>query len=379
MLGKRDDDPNLLNVHDTPLLISISYWNIASSFQYLFQDDLCWRKRRGKSCREECMTMSIKHLLIGCVAAVQILGITETTLAQDSWPSQPVHLVVPYPPGGNTDLIARTVSASLSEILGQPVVVENKAGAGGTVGMGAVAGAAPDGYMLVVGDIATMGINPHVYKNLKYDPATDFDPIIQITSVPLVLGVGPKLGFDDLDSFLKAAKADPELVDYASAGVGTAQHLAFEYFKSLTGIDAVHIPYKGSGPARTALIAGEVGAMIDGTLIPSVLDKSITALAVTSEDRVSVLPDVPTLKEKGVDMVYTSWHGIFAPKGTDPAVIEKLNVAINKILQQPDVIKRFSALNINLVGGSPKDFNDFVAGQSERLGELVKLSDATGQ
>lgn len=313
--------------------------------------------------------------LTGCaIAALAVLP--SFAVAQDGWPQQPISVIVPYPPGGNTDLIARTLAEPLSVELGQPVVVENRAGAGGSVGMGEAAGAAPDGYTLVLGDIATMGINPHIYDNLRYSAEDSFDPVIQITSIPLVLGVGPRLEVTDVSDLIAQAKADPELLEYASSGVGTAQHLAFEYFKSLTGIEALHIPFNGAAPARTAVIAGEVAATIDGTLVPSIKEGSIQALAVTADKRVEALPDVPTMTEMGVDMVYTSWHGLFAPAGTDPQVIEQINTALNKIMQRPEVVERFTALNINLVGGSPEDFGAFVTEQSGTLGDLVDLSGA---
>lgn len=315
-----------------------------------------------------------------CLAAgVTVLNIAlvhAPVLAQEAWPEKPVNLIVPYPPGGNTDLIARSLAEPLSEAIGQPVVVSNRAGAGGSVGMGEAANAEADGYTLVVGDIATMGINPFVYDDLAYSQTDSFDPVIQVTSIPLVLGVGPRLEVADFEDFLAQAMADPELLEYASSGVGTAQHLGFEYFKSLAGIEALHIPFKGSAPARTALIAGEVGTMIDGTLVPSIEDGSVQALAVTSAERVDALPDVPTMKEKGVDMVYTSWHGIFAPKGTDPEIIDQVNAELDEIMARPEIVERFKALNINLVGGSPQDFGEFVSEQSGTLGELVELSGA---
>lgn len=304
--------------------------------------------------------------------------LTGTAFAQGNWPQEAVKIIVPYSPGGNTDLIARTLAEPLAAEIGQPVVIENRAGAGGTVGVGEAARAAANGYTFVVGDIATMGIGPHVYDNLVYAPLEDFDPVVQITSIPLVMGVGPRLeDVADVPDMIAKAKADPDLLDYASAGVGTAQHLAFEYFRSLAGIEALHIPYKGSAPARTALMAGEIGTMIDGTLVPLVKDGSVRALAVTSEQRVSALPDVPTMKEQGVDMVYTSWHGLMAPKGTDPQIIAKVNAAMDEIMSRPEMVARFEALNIALVGGSPADFGAFITEQGQILGDLVKLSGAS--
>lgn len=310
---------------------------------------------------------------IGLLASMTSLSIW----AQSDWPQEPVHLLVPYPPGGNVDLIGRTLSEPLSHALGQPVVVENRAGAGGTVASGEVARADSDGYTLLIGDIATHGINPHTYDNLAYDPIQDFEPIIQITSVPLVLGVGPELGVSTFEEFMTLAKATPDGITFASAGVGTPQQLAFEYFKSLTGIEGLHIPYKGSAPARTALMSGEIDAFIDGTLVPSVKEGTVIALAVTGDDRSEALPDVPTIIEAGVkDFVFTSWHGLFAPAGTDPAIVNRINEAVNEVLRNPEIQQRFADVNIGLVGGTPVEFGDFTSEQFQKLGELVELAGA---
>ncbi|WP_136066584.1 Bug family tripartite tricarboxylate transporter substrate binding protein [Modicisalibacter radicis] len=309
-------------------------------------------------------------------STIALVALAAPVMAQENWPTEPVHIVVPYSAGGNNDRVARTLSEPVSKELGQPVVVENRAGAGGTIATGEVAQADPDGYTIVMCEIGTMGINPHVYNNLTYDPVDDFDPVIQITSVPLILGVGPKLGVSTFEEFLELAReADPE-IDYASSGQGSAQHLAFEYFKSQAGIEALHIPYNGASQARTALISGEVGAFIDGTLIPSIEDGEVTPLAVTSSERVESLPDVPTMQEKGIDVDYTAWHGFCAPDGTDPAVVDKLNTAVADALKQPDVQERFKALNIGIVGGTPEEFATFIQEENAKLGKLVEESGA---
>lgn len=311
-------------------------------------------------------------------AALALLSATSGAFAQSAWPERPINVIVPYAPGGNNDIIARTLSQPLAELLGQPVVVNNRAGAGGTVGTGEAAAAAADGYTIAMGDISTMSINPHIYDNLAYDPVGDFDPVIQITSVPLVLAVGPRIDVDSFEAFMELVEGNPDFLDYASSGSGSAQHLAFEYFKSIAGIDAMHIPYNGAALARTALISGEVGAMIDGTLIPTIQEGAATALAVTGAERVAVLPDVPTLVELGYpDMVYTSWHGFFVPEGTDEAIVAKLNEALNEIIARPEIQERFAALNIELVGGGSDEFGAFVAEQTETLGALVESSGAT--
>lgn len=312
-------------------------------------------------------------LMVGLLASL----VSISSFAETNWPQKPIHLMVPYPPGGNVDLIGRTLSEPLSRVLGQPVVVENRAGAGGTIASSEVARADADGYTLLIGDIATHGINPHVYGNLAYDPVEDFAPILQITSVPLVMGVGPKMGVTTFEEFMALAKSSPESIDYASAGNGTPQQLAFEYLKAKTGIEGLHIPYKGSAPARTALIAGEIGVFIDGTLVPGVEEGSVTALAVTGQERSPALPDVPTLMELGVDdYSFASWHGLFAPAGTPADVVETLNTAVNEVLADPEIQQRFAAVNIGLVGGTPEEFAEYVEQQSQQLGELVELAGA---
>lgn len=314
-------------------------------------------------------------------AIMAVIGaFTGPAIAQDAWPSQPIRIIVPYSAGGNNDRIARTLSEPMSQSLGVPVVVENRAGAGGTVATGEVANADPDGYTVVMCEIGTMAINPHVYSNLTYDPIADFEAVVQVTSVPLVLAVGPKLGVSDIDSFLELARnADPE-IDYASSGVGSAQHLAFEQLKQQAGIEALQIPYNGAAPARTALISGEVGAFLDGTLIPSIQSGEVTALAVTGSERLETLPDVPTLAEAGVEGVdFTSWHGFCVPSGTEAAIVSSLNEAVNDAISQDDVSARFDALNIGLVGGTPEEFAAFIGSQFDTLGVLVEETGAAQQ
>ncbi|MDF0601109.1 tripartite tricarboxylate transporter substrate binding protein [Psychromarinibacter sp. C21-152] len=324
----------------------------------------------------------MNHTTKLCTATALALGVLPagTLTAQESWPTEPVHVIVPYSAGGNNDRIARTLSEPMSEALGQPIVVENRAGAGGTIATGEVAKADPDGYTVVMCEIGTMGINPHVYANLTYDPLEDFEPVIQITSVPLVLGIGPSLEIETIEEFLEVARSGDRELNYASSGVGSAQHLAFEYFKQLAGIEALHIPYNGAAPARTALISGEVDAFIDGTLIPSIEDGQVTPLAVTSDSRVDALPDVPTMEESGVEgMVYTAWHGFCVPDGTDAAIVSKLNAATREAMSKPDVQERFAALNIGLVGESAEHFKSFIESESKKLSDLVEQAGAAQQ
>lgn len=299
-------------------------------------------------------------------------------LAQDSWPTKPITLVVPFAPGGNTDLIARTIAPGLQEKLGQPVIVENKPGAGGTIATAEVAAAAPDGYTMQIGDISTHAIAPLIYKNLTYDPRANFTPVVQITSVSLVFVANPQLGVNTVADLVALAKKDPDALSYASSGIGSPQHLAFEFFKSKTGITPVHIPYNGSAPALTDVVAGHVSMMIDGTAVPHVKNGALKALAVTSDKRSQALPDVPTMKEAGVpDYVFTSWHGVFFPAGVPDDIVTKVNEAINEILQEEAVQKRFADLNISIAGGTPADFKRFVGAEGDKMQPLVAISGAS--
>ncbi|WP_299653976.1 tripartite tricarboxylate transporter substrate binding protein [uncultured Jannaschia sp.] len=315
-----------------------------------------------------------------CAALALTTAVAGSVSAQEDWPTQPIRIIVPYAAGGNNDRIARTLSEPMSQTLGVPVVVENRGGAGGTVATGEVANADADGYTVVMCEIGTMAINPHVYSNLTYDPVADFEPVVQITSVPLVLGVGPQLGVTTIEDFLSMVRtADPEIA-YASSGVGSAQHLAFEQLRSQAGFEALQIPYNGAAPARTALISGEVGAFLDGTLIPSIQNGEVTALAVTGDERLETLPDVPTFAEAGVEGVdFTSWHGFCVPDGTDDGVVSALNEAVNAAISQDNVQDSFDALNIGLVGGSPDEFRSFIESQYDTLGTLVEETGAAQQ
>lgn len=310
------------------------------------------------------------------VLAALSLGMPQAS-AQADWPTKPVTLIVPFAPGGNTDLIARLIAPKLGEKLGQSIIVENRPGAGGTIATTEVAAATPDGYTMQIGDISTHAISPNVYKSLTYDPLADFAPIIQITSVSLLLVANPDLPADNVQELLELARNDPDSVAYASSGIGSPQHLAFEYLKSLTGLDTVHIPYNGSAPALTDVIAGHVQVMIDGTAVPHVNNGALKALAVTGTQRSATLPDVPTMQEAGVDgFSFTSWHGVMYPAGVPEEIVETVNTAINEILAEEDVKTRLAELNIGIAGGSPQAFTDFIVAEHSKLKTLVEISGA---
>ncbi|MBN9447066.1 MAG: tripartite tricarboxylate transporter substrate binding protein [Bosea sp.] len=328
------------------------------------------------------MSVTHKSGLPGLLSLSAALVITPalfsaSATAQTAWPSKTMRIVVPYPAGGNVDLLGRLIGPKLSEALGQTIVIDNKPGAAGAIGATDAARSEPDGHTLLIGDIATHAITPALQDKLPYNPLTDFAPVMRLTSVSLLLVINPKNPAKDLAALLADAKANPEKVTYASAGVGTPLQLAFELLKEKTGIKATHVPYRGSAPAINDVIAGHVTAMIDGTAVPMAREGTLRALAVTGAKRSAAMPDVPTVAEAGVPgYEFASWHGVFVPAGTPPAVVERLNAELNKIVADPAVRERMAALNIELVGGTSAAFGDFIKAETGKIAELVRISGA---
>jgi tripartite-type tricarboxylate transporter receptor subunit TctC len=312
-----------------------------------------------------------RSLLLGIALAVlPALG-----SAADKWPEQPIRFVVPYPPGGPTDLMARLIADPLSKKLGTTVVVENKPGAAGNIGCAFVAESKPDGYTILLAASGPMAVNPTLFKKLSYDPQKDFASIIQISKFPLVLEVNPKSGIKSAQEFLAYAKANPDKVTFGSASDGTPQHLAGALVNKEMGLKMQHIPYKGAGPALNDLMGGHIFSMFDilGSSIQFIKGDKLTALAVTTAKRSPLLPNVPTLAESGVKgFDFYAWHGIVAPAGTPDNIIKKYNVAINEIFQEPDFKKRWEDIGSEVVGGTPEKFSDLIKSESTRLGAIVK-------
>jgi tripartite-type tricarboxylate transporter receptor subunit TctC len=298
-----------------------------------------------------------------------------------SWPARAIHLVVPYAPGGPVDVSARLLAPHLQEALGQPVVVENKPGAGGNIGADLVAKSAADGYTLVMGAIATHAINPALYPNFPYDPVRDFRHVALIVQVPNVLVVNNDLGVGNVAELIALAKSKPGRLDFASGSTGSTGHLAGELFKQLTGTYMVHIPYKGSAPATADLFAGRVQLMFDNlaSALPGIRADKVRALAVTTAKRTAFLPQLPTLDEsglKGFDM--TTWWGVMAPARTPDAVVKRLAVETAKAIGSPDLKERLRAMGSdNLSVRTPDEFTQFVERERRVYGELVKRSGAT--
>lgn len=313
-------------------------------------------------------------LALGALAALP-------ALAQDAYPSKPIRFVVPYPPGGPTDLMARMLQVELQTRLGVPIVVENKSGAGGNLGSGEVAKQAPaDGYTLLLAASGPMAVNASLYRSMSFNPLTDLVPVIQISSFPLVLEVTPKLGIKSVKELVAAARAPKSELTYASAGNGTPQHLAGELFNSQMNVKMTHIPYRGAGPALIDMLGGQVNVMFDvlGSSLQYVQTGKLVPLAVTSAKRSPLLPEVPTMLEAGIaGYEFTGWHGIAVRAGTPALVIDKLNTTLNAIFGTPAFQKKWEALGTPVVGGTPAQFGELIRKESARLGKLVKDSGVT--
>ncbi len=301
------------------------------------------------------------------------------TVAQaQNYPNQPIKLIVPWPPGGGVDTSARIISQPLSERLGQNIVIENQGGAGGNIGTELVARAKPDGYTLVMASSSPNAINIHLYPRLGFDPVKDFTPIVYVTAVPNILVVPGNSPHGSAQDLIAHIKANPGKVNYGSAGVGSSQHLAASMLITSTGVNIVHVPYKGTGPAETDLIAGHIAMMLDTTAcLPFVAAGRMKALAVASKARNPALPNVPTFDELGIRGVYSSaWYGIMAPVGTPPEAVNRINAEVNAILKTPEMIKRLAAFGGEPGGGSPDDFSKFVLSEINRYADIVKASGA---
>jgi tripartite-type tricarboxylate transporter receptor subunit TctC len=296
------------------------------------------------------------------------------------WPARPIHLVVPYAPGGPVDLSARLLAPKLQQALGQPLVVENRAGAGGNIGAEFVAKSAPDGHTLVMGAIATHAINPALYPNFPYDPVRDFRHVALIVQVPNVLVVNNDLPVKSVQDLVAFAKERPGRLDFASGSTGSTGHLAGELFKQLTGTYMVHIPYKGAAPASADLFAGRVHLMFDNlaSALPGIRAGKVRALAVTTAKRSSFVPELPTLEEsglKGFDM--TTWWGVMAPAKTPQPVVDRLALEISSAVSSPEVAERLRAMGSQPPGvRTPADFTAFVERERKLYAELVRRSGA---
>jgi tripartite-type tricarboxylate transporter receptor subunit TctC len=294
--------------------------------------------------------------------------------AQIPWPNKPVTIVVPFAPGGGTDIGTRIVAQKLSQLWGQSVVVDNKGGAGGNVGLEIASRAKPDGYTLLTGNVGTQSINPTLYKKLNYNPDTAFVPIGQFAELPFVLAVTSSLPVANAKELVVMAKAQPEKLTYASSGNGGSPHLSAETFKIATGTKILHVPYKGGGAAMTDLISGNVHMLFASVLETSAHIKAgkLKALAITSKQRVSALPDVPTLQESGISGAESgSWLGLLAPAGTPAAIVEKISSSLQQVVAMPDVQQQLLAQGAVTRGGTPAEFSELIAADRKKYARII--------
>lgn len=309
------------------------------------------------------------------LAAVAVAGFAAAASAQE-YPSKPIRLLIPFPPGGGTDFVSRIVGNKLGEALGWTIVLENRPGAGGNIAIEAAAKSPADGYTIVMGQSDNMMLGPWLYKSVDYDTVKSFVPIVQVSVTPLAIVGGPSSKLVGPAEMIAKGKSSPGL-SWATAGNGTLGHLFGEQLKALTGMQILQVPYKGAAPALTDVIGGQVDVAIMSvpSVLPQVKAGKLTPVAVTSAKRSPLLPNTPTLEEvglKGVDV--NVWLGLFAPAGTPPAVVAKLNAAVNKVLQMPDVREKIMGQGVNVVGGTSEDFAAFVKSDYARWGEIVKKS-----
>jgi tripartite-type tricarboxylate transporter receptor subunit TctC len=300
-----------------------------------------------------------------------------TAQAQQDFPNKPINLVVPFAAGGSTDIIARIVGDKMSRILGQGVVIENRAGAGGNIGANSVSKATPDGYTMLMGTISTHALNSAFYKTMPYDPITGFEPISHLVDMPLVLIVSHKSGIKTVAELIEQAKKSPEAIGYASSGNGTPQHVSGELFNSMAGVKMKHIPYRGGGPALNDIVGGHVPVMFDN--LPSAIEQirggSVRALGVTTLKRSSQLPDLPSLHELGLKGYDTySWAILFAPPNTPKAIIDKLNKAAVEAVQDAETRKKLEQTSAVIIGSKPETVRPLVKAQLDLWLPIAKAS-----
>jgi len=312
-------------------------------------------------------------------AAIGAVAMVGTARSQTAWPAKPIRIIVPFPAGGPTDVTARVVAQAMGESLKTSVIVENKAGGHGFIGVGEAARAPPDGYTLMMASIGTMAINPMLHEKIPYDANKDFAPISLVVTVPIVVVVNPQvLPANSIPELVSYAKANRGKINFASAGNGGSSHLVPEYFKYRTGIDMTHIPYKGSAPAISDMLAGQVQLMFDTLLTstPHVKSNKLKMLGVTTAQRLAQYPDIPTVAEalSMKDFEASSWFALYAPAGTPPDIVQRLSAEVGAALKQPAVSKRLTDLGAIPVGGTPEKLAAFQRAEQEKWGKVIQTA-----
>jgi tripartite-type tricarboxylate transporter receptor subunit TctC len=326
--------------------------------------------------RQPMKRRSLLQNALASAALLPLLG-SAAAWAQDKWPSKPISYIVPFPAGGTTDILGRLIGQKLGAVLGTTIVIDNKGGAGGSVGSEVAARAPADGYTMLGGTISSHAINVSLYPKLGYDPIKSFSPVVLIGSNPVVLIVKADSPYKTLQDVLAAAKAKPKTISSASAGNGTSQHMTLELLGFKSGTQFVHVPYKGSGPAIQDVIGGQVDMMFDTTVVagPHIQSGKVRAIAVSSAKRLESLPNVPTIAESGVPgFEVVSWQGIFVPAGTPKPIIDRLHAEIMKILQTPEMQERLKSLGMQPSSMTPEQVAAFQKAEVEKWAQVIKAA-----
>jgi tripartite-type tricarboxylate transporter receptor subunit TctC len=312
---------------------------------------------------------------------IAMVSLSPVVMAQQAYPNKPVRIIVPYPPGGTADIIGRTIAEKLGVLWGQSVIVENRAGAGGTIGVDAVAKAAPDGYTMVLGVTGPLTIAPSINAQLAYDPLRDLVPITLVAAVPSLIAIHPSVPARDLKELIALAKSQPGKLTFASAGTGTSVHIAGELFKSMAGVDIIHVPYKGGAPALNDLLGGQVSMIIENMpqLLPQVRAGKIRALAVTSQQRSPTLADMPAVAEILPGYEATTWFGLLAPAKTPQEIVRKVQSDVAKIGMLPDVKERFTGLGADVIASTPEAFAKHLQSELVRFSKVIKDANIKAQ
>jgi len=313
-----------------------------------------------------------------CIVSVILSVVSHAACCADAWPSRSIRFIVPYPPGGPTDLMARSMSGRLTEALGQAVVVDNRAGAGGNVGAEVAAKSPADGYTLLMGAISTHSINASLYRKLPFDPVKDFVPITQASIIPLVINAHPSLPVLTVKDLIALAKKNPGQLSYGSSGNGGGTHLAGELFKTMTGTDLQHVPYKGLNPATIDVMGGNIPLVFNDltTAIQPYKAGRVKILGVSTARRVQQIPEVATIAESVPGYEAHTWFGVLAPTGTPQIIVDRLSRESMKILQSDEIKKRFAEVGAEPVGGTPQQFAAFMAAETSKWAKVIKASGA---
>lgn len=293
-----------------------------------------------------------------------------------AYPDKSIKFLVPWPPGGATDQVARILTVPLSKELGVSVFVENKGGAGGNIGTQAFLQDKPDGYSILMATSSTNAAGPHLFANQGFDAAKDFTPVVLVCTIPNIMVVPESSSWNSMKDLLADVKQHPGKFTYGSAGIGASQHLAGAQFKTVTGLDIRHVPYKGSGPAALDLMAGHIDMMLDTGSLNNIKAGKLKALGVAADKRIPELPNIPTMKELGIPMVANAWYGVMLPAGASKDITDKLNTAFNKVLKDPEVRKNLQSIGAQVDGGSVADFTKFSQSEIKRYEGIVKMSGA---